>query len=84
MNAQVQAVPAFDGEKFKQTTRAQWQDAAEAWDRWGPLIGRWLGPSTEAMLDLAGVKAGSHVLDVAAGAAPATSLTCAARRDECR
>jgi SAM-dependent methyltransferase len=78
MNAQVQAAPAFDGEKFKQTTRAQWQDAAEAWDRWGPLIGRWLGPATEAMLDLAGVKPGSHVLDVAAGAGEQTLA--AARR----
>lgn len=78
MNAQVQAPPAFDGEKFKQTTRAQWQDAAEAWDRWGPLIGRWLGPATEAMLDLAGVKAGSRVLDVAAGAGEQTLA--AARR----
>ena len=72
MNAQVQSPPAFDGEKFKQTTRAQWQAAAEAWDRWGPLIGRWLGPSTEAMLDLAGVKPGSQVLDVAAGAGEQT------------
>jgi SAM-dependent methyltransferase len=78
MNAQVQAPPAFDAEKFKQTTRAQWQDAAEAWDRWGPLIGRWLGPSTDAMLDLAGVKPGSHVLDVAAGAGEQTLA--AARR----
>ena len=78
MNAQVQATPVFDGEKFKQTTRAQWQAAAEAWDRWGPLLGRWLGPSTEAMLDLAGVKQGSHVLDVAAGAGEQTLA--AARR----
>jgi len=78
MNAQVQAPPAFDGEKFKQTTRAQWQTAAEAWDRWGPLLGRWLGPSTEVMLDLAGVKQGSQVLDVAAGAGEQTLA--AARR----
>ena len=28
--------PAFDPERFKTTTRAQWQSAAEAWHRWGP------------------------------------------------
>jgi SAM-dependent methyltransferase len=78
MNAQVQQAPVFDGEKFKQTTRAQWEAAAEAWDRWGPLVGRWLGASTEAMLDMAGVGAGSRVLDVAAGAGEQTLA--AARR----
>jgi ubiquinone/menaquinone biosynthesis C-methylase UbiE len=73
MNAQVQQQPpVFDGEKFKQTTRAQWESAAEAWDRWGPLVGRWLGASTEAMLDMAGIGAGSRVLDVAAGAGEQT------------
>lgn len=78
MNAQAQAAPAFDGEKFKQTTRAQWQSAAEAWNRWGPLVGRWLGPSTQAMLDMAGVSPGCRVLDVAAGAGEQT-LAAAAR-----
>ena len=71
-------VPTFDAKKFKDTTRQQWDAAAEAWDRWGGLLGRWLGPSTEMMLDMAGVKAGSHVLDVAAGAGEQTMV--AARR----
>jgi ubiquinone/menaquinone biosynthesis C-methylase UbiE len=78
MNAQVKAAPVFDADKFKQTTRAQWESAAEAWDRWGPLVGRWLGEATEAMLDMAGVSTGSHVLDVAAGAGEQT-LTAARR-----
>jgi ubiquinone/menaquinone biosynthesis C-methylase UbiE len=60
--------PQFDSVKYKQTTRQQWQTAAEAWHRWGPTIERWLGPATEEMLTMAGVKAGSRVLDVAAGA----------------
>jgi ubiquinone/menaquinone biosynthesis C-methylase UbiE len=64
----LQKAPAFDAEKFKQTTRAQWESAAEAWDRWGPLLARWLGPATESMLDMAAVGQGSRVLDVAAGA----------------
>lgn len=70
MNTVVQSPPvaAFDADKFKTTTRAQWQGAAEAWHRWGPFIGSWLGEATEAMFDMAGVGPGCRVLDVAAGA----------------
>jgi len=69
---------AFDPEKFRQTTRAQWESAAEAWDRWSPLLAEWLGPATEAMLDMAAVGSGARVLDVAAGAGEQTLA--AARR----
>jgi ubiquinone/menaquinone biosynthesis C-methylase UbiE len=68
----------FDADKFRQTTRAQWENAAEAWDRWSALLGRWLGPATEAMLDAARVAPGSRVLDIAAGAGEQTLA--AARR----
>ncbi len=72
-------VPAtFDADKFRQTTRAQWESAAEAWDRWSGLLNRWLGPATEAMLDAARVGPGSRVLDIAAGAGEQTLA--AARR----
>ncbi len=60
--------PVFDAAKFKTTTRAQWQAAADAWRQWGPFLGEWLGAATEQMFDLARIKAGSRVLDVAAGA----------------
>ena len=60
--------PIFDGQKFKVTTRAQWQSAAPAWHRWGPFLGQWLGAATEAMFDMAAVGPGCRVLDVAAGA----------------
>lgn len=60
--------PAFDPVAYKRTTRAQWQDAAEAWHKWSPVLEDWLGEATEIMLDLAGVDAGDKVLDVAAGA----------------
>jgi SAM-dependent methyltransferase len=69
---------AFDPVKYKQTTREQWQVAAEAWHRWGPTLEQWLGPATEIMVDMAGVRAGSRVLDVAAGAGGQTLM--AARR----
>lgn len=58
----------FDAQRYKDTTRQQWQDAAEAWNEWGPTLRDWLGPATETMLDMARVQAGSDVLDVAAGA----------------
>jgi SAM-dependent methyltransferase len=72
------AAPVFDPVVYKETTRRQWDEAAEAWDRWGPLLERWLGESTELMLDRAGVRPGARVLDVAAGAGGQTIA--AARR----
>jgi SAM-dependent methyltransferase len=68
----------FDAARYKQTTRDQWQSAAEAWHRWGPTLEQWLGPATELMLDMARVQSGSKVLDVAAGAGGQTLA--AARR----
>lgn len=58
----------FDSVQYKTSTRQQWQDYAGGWNDWAPLLESWLGEATERMLDLAGVAAGSHVLDVAAGA----------------
>ena len=58
----------FDPIKYKETTREQWQTAAEPWYRWGPTLEEWLGQATETMLDMAEVGPGSRVLDVAAGA----------------
>ncbi|MHA6782779.1 class I SAM-dependent methyltransferase [Pseudonocardia saturnea] len=58
----------FDPARYKDTTRAQWEDAAAAWHAWGPTLETWLGEATGLMLDAAGVTTGSRVLDVAAGA----------------
>ena len=58
----------FDPMQYKTSTRQQWEDAAEAWHRWGPTVEDWLGTATERMLEAAGVTAGRRVLDVAAGA----------------
>jgi SAM-dependent methyltransferase len=69
---------AFDPVAYKTTTRSQWESAAEAWDRWDQTLEAWLGPVTERMLDLTDVRAGSNILDVAAGAGGQTIA--AARR----
>ena len=69
---------SFDPIQYKTTTRRQWEDAAEAWHRWGPTLETWLGEATETMLDAVGMTAGCTVLDVAAGAGGQTLA--AARR----
>jgi cyclopropane fatty-acyl-phospholipid synthase-like methyltransferase len=70
--------PAFDPQKYKDTTREQWQTAAEDWHRWGPTLTEWLGETTAILFDMAGMGTGQQVLDVAAGAGEQTLL--AARR----
>lgn len=58
----------FNPIRYKETTREQWQQAADAWHRWGPTIEAWLGESTRVMLDLARIGIGDRVLDLASGA----------------
>jgi len=58
----------FDPVKYKSTTREQWQEAADAWYRWSETLHQWLGPATDKMLEMANIKTGSRVLDIAAGA----------------
>jgi len=58
----------FDPILYKTTTRQQWEDYAQGWSDWAPLLETWLGPATERMLDMAEVTTGDRVLDVAAGA----------------
>jgi SAM-dependent methyltransferase len=57
----------FDPVAYKETTRAQWDAAAAAWDRWNPTLDAWLADATARMLDLAGVGPGDAVIDIAAG-----------------
>jgi SAM-dependent methyltransferase len=66
------AAKPFDPVKYKETTREQWQSAAQAWNDWGLLLRAWLGPATEIMLDMAKIGPGHRVLDVAAGAGDQT------------
>lgn len=67
-----------NAEQMKQAARVQWDDSAQGWNDYTQQIRDWLGPITEAMLDAAQVRAGAHVLDVAAGAGDQT-LAAAAR-----
>jgi ubiquinone/menaquinone biosynthesis C-methylase UbiE len=55
----------FDPVKDKETTREQWQTAAE---RWWPAVEGFKSRATETMLGMSEVGPGARVLDAAAGA----------------
>jgi SAM-dependent methyltransferase len=62
----------IDDNAFKAAMRAQWNAAAPGWNAHAADIHAWLRLPTEAMCRMAGVTAGSRVLDVAAGAGEQT------------
>lgn len=66
--------PSFDAAKYKNAQREQWNKDGAAWRRWNPTLDRWYGEVTQQMLDLARIKPGQRILDIAAGAGePAVS-----------
>ena len=72
------AAPTSKADLVKDRTRQDWDNAATGWNKHAPAIRAWLRPSTDAMLNMAGVAPGQTVLDVAAGAGDQT-LDLAAR-----
>lgn len=64
--------PAFNPAQFKAATREQWNRSGAGWNEQTPRIRAWLAAATPMMLDLANVRLGSHVLDIAAGAGDQT------------
>lgn len=46
----------------------QWDGAAPGWAKWEATFRRWMEPATELMFDMAQIKRGSRVLDLACGA----------------
>jgi hypothetical protein len=43
----------FDPVAYRDTTRAQWEEAAAAWHAWGPTLETWLAQAISLMLDAA-------------------------------
>ena len=58
---------AFDPAEFRQGQRDQWDTAATGWRKWSELIDTAASGISDRMVELAGVEAGSRVIDVAAG-----------------
>lgn len=66
--------PSFDAAKYKNAQREQWNKDGAAWRRWNPTLDRWYGEATRQMLELARIRPGQRILDIAAGAGePAVS-----------
>jgi SAM-dependent methyltransferase len=63
---------AFNPEEFKAATKEQWNRSAQGWNDQSARIRDWLRESTEAMLNMADVRPGARVLDVAAGSGDQT------------
>jgi ubiquinone/menaquinone biosynthesis C-methylase UbiE len=57
----------FDPEQYKAATQQRWQEMAPAWHKWTPLLSELNRDITNQMLELAGIRTGSRVLEIAAG-----------------
>jgi SAM-dependent methyltransferase len=53
--------------EFRTGQREQWNVAARGWKKWSPLMDKAAQPVREGLVELAGIKPGDRVLDVAAG-----------------
>jgi SAM-dependent methyltransferase len=68
----------IDPAEFRTGQRQQWNTAASGWRKWSELIDASASGISDRLVDLAGIAAGSRVLDVAAGYGE-PSLTAARR-----
>jgi SAM-dependent methyltransferase len=57
----------LDAAGFRQGQREQWNTAASGWRKWSELIDKGGAGVAERLVELAGIKPGDRVLDVAAG-----------------
>jgi len=58
---------AFDPERFKAEQKRDWTAAAAGWKKWWPVFEKAAQHVSDRLVELAGVKSGSHVLDIATG-----------------
>jgi len=58
---------AIDPGEFRSGQKKAWDGAAGGWDRWQELVESGAGGVSKRLVELAGVEAGSRVLDVGAG-----------------
>ncbi len=57
----------FDPAKFKAEQRQRWDEAAPGWRTWWHMTERFMQPVGERLIELAGVRPGHRVLDIATG-----------------
>ena len=63
----MQQQPPFDPEQFKQMQRQSWGRTANGWKTWWPVLEESGQKLSAKLADLAGIRPGSKVLDVATG-----------------
>jgi enediyne biosynthesis protein CalE5 len=61
------ATNAFDPARYKDIQRRDWSAAAAGWRQWWPKFEEGLGSVSERLVELADVKPGDRVLDIATG-----------------
>ncbi len=57
----------FNGSDYKAALRTSWNGAARGWDKWWETINRGAAPVSARLLELADVRPGAAVLDIATG-----------------
>lgn len=57
----------IEAEDFRDGQQAQWDIAAAGWKKWSARLDEATGHVSEALVEMAGVRPGSRVLDIAAG-----------------
>jgi ubiquinone/menaquinone biosynthesis C-methylase UbiE len=57
----------IDASEFRDKQHEQWDGAATGWKKWSELIDHGTGEVSERLVEMAGVKMGDRVLDVACG-----------------
>jgi SAM-dependent methyltransferase len=57
----------IDAAEFRDKQRDQWDGAAAGWNKWSDFIDKHAGMVSERLVEMAGIKEGDRVLDVACG-----------------
>jgi len=60
------------GNTLKSELRDTWESAAPGWARWEHVFAASLSNATDALIDMAGIRPGMRVLDIACGAGSQT------------
>jgi len=59
--------PEFDATRYKSTQRQEWDAVAAGWNKWWEIIEKGAQHVSDRLVELAAIKPGHHVLDVATG-----------------
>ena len=57
----------IDAAEFRDKQRDQWDDAAAGWNKWSDFIDKHANMVSDRLVEMAGIKEGDRVLDVACG-----------------